>query len=435
MRPASMRHRKIFALIILLLVGLPSYAQPAASKKFVFTTKSKEAIKAVEQAVKMIESFQPAPEILPLAQKAVAADPDFAFAHYLVATFTPPPPPGTTPPQPANTPKAHMDKALELSKRASDGERRYLEAVALVRAQKPAEALPLLKQLVHDYPEERMVRMMLGQVLFNRGELDEARTNFERALALDNTTPRVHNLLGNYHLLQGHYAKAREMYQHALKRTLKGTAPFGPNFGLAYTYVYEGNIPEALKILTRFQDQYAQTSGAAEFPPVFIWNAIARLHLENGQPAEAIKFYERGYQTVPGSKLPAEEKMIWQGRLHHGRGRALAKLGKHEEAWKEAQLIKKMIDENPERGKQFMPSYHYIAGYLKLEGGDHATALEHLKQADQSDLFHKLLLARAYDRSGDTANAQKLYREIVESKQNSLERALSVPEAKKKLKG
>lgn len=433
MRLAPVRSLKIFA-VVLLLTGLPAYAQQSASKKFVFTTKSKEAREAAEQAVKMIESFQPPPAILPLAQKAVAADPDFAFAHYLLATFTPPPQPGATP-QPANTPKAHMDKALELSKRASDGERRYMEAVALVRAQKPAEALPLLKQLATDYPNERMVRMMLGQVQFNRGELEEARANFERALALDNSTPRVYNLLGNYHLLQGHYAKAREMYQHAVKRTVKGTAPFGPNFGLTYTYVYEGNIPEALKVLTRFQDQYSQTSGAAEFPPVFIWNAIARLHLENGQPAEAIKFYERGYQTVPGSKLPAEEKMIWQGRLHHGRGRALAKLGKHEEAWKEAELIKKMIDENPERGKQFMPSYHYIAGYLRLEAGDNAKALEHLKQADQTDLFHKLLLARAYDRSGDAGSAQKLYREIVESKQNNLERALAVPEARKKLKG
>ena len=433
MRLASMRRLKNLALV-LLLTGLPAYAQQPADKKFVFTTKSNEARAAAEQAVKMIESFQPAPEILPLAQKAVAADPDFAFAHYLLATFTPPPQPGASP-QPANTPKAHMDKAIELSKRASDGERRYVEAVALVRAQKPAEALPLLKQLSQDYPGERMVRMMLGQVLFNRGELEEARTHFERAVALDNSTPRVYNFLGNYHLLQGDYAKAREMYQHAVKRTVKGTAPFGPNFGLAYAYVYDGNIPEALKVLTRFQDQYSQTSGAAEFPPVFIWNAIARLHLENGQPAEALKFYERGYQTVPGSKLPAEEKLIWQGRLHHGRGRSLAKLGKHEEAWKEAELIKKMIDENPERGKQFMPSYHYIVGYLRLESGDHVKAIEHLKQADQTDPFHKLLLARAYDRSGDAANAQKLYREIVESKQNNLERALAVPEAKKKLKG
>jgi tetratricopeptide (TPR) repeat protein len=436
MRLAAKHSLKIFA-VIMLLTGLHAHAQQqqrTSGKKFVFTTKSNEAREAAAQAVKLIESFQTPQNVLPLAQKAVAADPNFAFAHYLVASSMPPPQPGASP-QAANTPKAHMDKALELSKGASDGERRYLEAVALVRAQKPAEALPLLKQLASDYPDERMVRMMLGQVLFNRGEIEEARANFERAVALDNSTPRAYNLLGNYHLLRGDYARARDMYRQSLKRTLKGTAPFGPNFGLTYTHVYEGNIPEALKVLTGFQELYTRTGGAAEFPAVFIWNAIARLHLENGQPAEAIKFYERGYQTVPGSKLPAEEKLIWLGRLHHGRGRALSKLGKHEEAWKEAEQIKKMIEENPERGKQFMTSYHYIAGYLRLEGGDYAKALEHLKQADQTDLFHKLLLARAYDRSGDAANAQKIYREIVESKQNNLERALAVPEAKKKLKG
>ena len=417
---------------LLLFTGLHAEAQ-TGGKKFVFTTKSKEAMSAAEQAVRMIESFQNAAAILPVAQKAVAADPDFAFGHFLVSTFTPPPQPGTTP-QPGNTPKAHMDKALELSKRASDGERRYIEAVALARAQKPAEALLLLKQLGLDYPGERIVRMMLGQVSFNSGNLDEARTNFETAIKLDDSTPRAYNFLGNYYLLKGDYAKAREMYGNALRRKVKGTAPFGPNYGLAYTYVYEGNIPEALKVLNRFQGEYSATSGAAEFPSVFVWNSIARLHLENGQPAEAIKAYESGFQTVPGSKLPPIEKLIWQGRLHHGRGRALAKLGKHEEAWKEAELIKKMIDDNPERGKGFMPSFHYIAGYLKLEGGDHAKAIEHLKQADQTDLFHKLLLARAYDKSGDAASAQKLYREIVDSKQINLERALTVPEAKKKLK-
>lgn len=412
---------------IMMFTGLHAFAQ-GQGKTIVFSTKSKEAREAAVQAIKMIESFQFGPEVLAVAQKAVAADPDFAFGHYLVATFTPPP-------QQGGNPKPHMDKALELAKRASDGERRYLEAIALVRAQKPAEALPILKQLAQDYPGERLVRMMLGQVLLNQGNLEEARPNFEKAIQIDNSTPRAYNFLGNYHLLKSDYAKAREMYRNALQKKMKGTAPFGPNYGLAYTYVYEGNIPEALKVLNSFQEEYSRTSGAAEFPPVFIWNSIARLLLENGQPEEAIKAYEKGYQTVPGSKLPPEEKMIWQGRLHHGRGRALAKLGKHEEAWKEAELIKKMIDENGERGKQFMPSFHYIAGYLKLEGGDYAKAIEHLKQADLTDLFHKLLLARAYDRSGDAVNAQKLYREIVESKQVSLERALTVPEAQKKLKG
>jgi tetratricopeptide (TPR) repeat protein len=110
-------------------------------------------------------------------------------------------------------------------------------------------------------------------------------------------------------------------------------------------------------------------------------------------------------------------------------------MGKHAEAWKEAETIKKMIEDGGEAGKQFWPAYHYIAGYLKLESGDYAKAIEHLKQADLNDPFHKLLLARAYEKTGDQANAQKLYKEIVSFNIINIERALSYPEAKKKIKG
>ena len=415
---------------LLLLTALPALAQ-GEGKKFVFTTKSKEAREAAERLVSMIETFQAGgPDSLALAQKAVAADPDFAFGHYLVATFTPPP--QGQPPQPG-APNPLMEKALELAKKASDGERRYIEAVAMVRSGKAAEAVPLLKQLAADYPGERMVRMMLGQATINQNP-EEGRAHFEAALKLDGSTPRVYNFLGNYHLLKGDYAKAREMYQAALSRKPKEVAAFGPGYGLAYTYIYEGNIPAALKALQQFQDEYVKSPNAAQFPPVFVWNSIARLQLENGQPEEAIKSYEKGYQTVPGSALPDDQKMIWLGRLHHGRGRSLAKMGKHAEAWKEAELIKKMIDEGGEQGKQFMTSYHYIAGYLKLEAGDYAQAIEHLKQSDLTDVFHKLLLARAYEKAGDAANSQKLYREVVDYRVINLERALAVPEARKKLK-
>ena len=109
-------------------------------------------------------------------------------------------------------------------------------------------------------------------------------------------------------------------------------------------------------------------------------------------------------------------------------------MGKRDEAWKEADVIKKMIEDGGKDGEQFWPSYHYVTGYLRLEAGDYAKAVEELKQTDLTDPFHKLLLARAYDKSGDSASAQKLYKEITEFNQLTLERALAYPEAKKKLK-
>jgi predicted Zn-dependent protease len=108
-------------------------------------------------------------------------------------------------------------------------------------------------------------------------------------------------------------------------------------------------------------------------------------------------------------------------------------MGKHEQAWTEAQKIKKMIDEGGEPAKQYVPAWHYLAGYLKLEGGDNKTAVEELKQANPDDPFHQLLLARAYEKSGEKAEAQKTYQEVVDSRQNGIERALAYPEAKGKI--
>jgi tetratricopeptide (TPR) repeat protein len=279
-----------------------------------------------------------------------------------------------------------------------------------------------------------MVQMLLGQVYTTAGKLPEAQAAFERAIQLDGSTPRVYTFLGNIALLRGDYKKAHELFKASLAKKAPNTAPFGPSYGNAYLYIYEGNIKEAIKTLEAYADEYVKTGQDKTFPPVFIYNSIARLHLEYGDANEALKYYDKGYATVPGSTIDDMQKKIWLGRMHHGKGRALAKLGKTEEAWKEAEMIKQMIEQGGDDGKQFWPSYHYIAGYLLLEAGKTDEALEHLKQQDLTDPFHKLLLARAYEKAGNTAEAQKLYKEITEFSQVTLERALAYPEAKKKLK-
>ena len=410
---------------VLLILTVSSFGSSRiSSKKIEFTTSSKEARDTVAQIVYRIETFQFGPDLNALAKKAIEADPNFAFGYYLV---------GTTSATPEDV-KKYSEKAIEVAKTASEGERRYIEAVLLTRAQKLDQALPIFVDLAKQYPEDRMVQMLIGQVCTGMNKLAEAKAAFEKAIQLDGSTPRVYTFLGNIELLRGDYGKAREDFNKSLAKQVKGSAPFGPNYGLAYAYIYEGNIKSALKTLETYQQDYEHSSQQQAFPAVFIWNSIARLHLEYGNPEDAIKAYEKGYSTVPSSSLDDMQKKIWLGRLHHGMGRSLSKMGKRDEAWKEAELIKKMIEDGGKDGEQFWPSYHYIAGYLKLEAGEYAEAIDHLKKCDLTDPFHKLLLARAYEKSGDQANAQKLYREITEFNQLTIERAIAYPEAKKKLK-
>ena len=108
-------------------------------------------------------------------------------------------------------------------------------------------------------------------------------------------------------------------------------------------------------------------------------------------------------------------------------------MGTTEEAWSEAQKLKQMIDDAGEQGKQYLPAWHYLAGYLKLEAGDYPAAVAELKQSNPDDPFHQLLLARAYEKTGERDEARKAYTRVVESRNNGLERALAYPEAKRKL--
>ena len=66
-----------------------------------------------------------------------------------------------------------------------------------------------LLDLAKEYPEDRMVQMLIGQVYTGLNKFPEAKAAFERAIQLDGSTPRVYTFLGNIELLKGDYAKAR----------------------------------------------------------------------------------------------------------------------------------------------------------------------------------------------------------------------------------
>jgi tetratricopeptide (TPR) repeat protein len=397
----------------------------ASSRRFEWTTKAAEAKERLLEVQQRIESFQFGPETIAVAQKVVAADPEFAMGVYYLSAVTPPP-----------ENEKHLQRAVALSKKASEGERRFIDAMVVARANQGAnfqDAIPALEKLALDYPGERLVQVILGQIYQGANQPDKAGAAFRRADEIGPPSPRVRAFLANEDLVGGDYEKARRTFQEVEKSLPKGSAPFAVRYGLAFSHLYQGQVDEALEALRTFLAEYRDSGAAQGFPEVFIWNSIARVNLENGRLDAAMKAYEKGYESVPGSSLPEDQKQVWRGRLQHGRCRVLARMGKHAEAWSEAQKVKKMIDDGGEAGKQYLPAWHYLAGYLKLEAGDLDAAIEELKQANAQDPFHQLLLARAYERKGARAEAQKAYRAVVDSRQSNIERALAYPEAKKKL--
>jgi tetratricopeptide (TPR) repeat protein len=400
-------------------------AEPATkAKRFEWTTQSAEAKQRLAELQQRIESFQFGPETIEVARKLVAADPQFAMGVYYLSAVTPPP-----------ENEQQLEKAVALAKKASEAERRFIDAMVIARANQGAnfqDAIPALEKLGADYPGERLVQVILGQIYQGSGKAEEAKAAFQRADEIGPPSPRVRAFLANEDLVRGDYEKARHVFQDVEKSLPKGSAPFAVRYGLAFSYLYEGQVDRAIDALQTYLAEYKASGAAQGFPEVFIWNSIARINLENGRLEEAMKAYQKGFESVPGSSLPDDQKRVWEGRLLHGRCRVLAKMGKHEEAWAEAQKVKKMIDEGGEAARQYVPAWHYLAGYLKLEAGDAAAAVAELTQIEQRDPFQELLLARAYEKSGKGDEARKAYRAVVDSKQNGIERALAYPEARKK---
>lgn len=404
--------------LAMLLLAAPGFAQ----KKLTLTTHSPAAKENFVQAIRALESFQ-FQEFTGFAQKTVAADSNFAMAHMLMAA--------TVGPQQR---QKHIDKFVALAPAASQGEQVYLQGMAHFYKNEDDKALASFQQLSKMLPDERMVYMMLGNVQRRKGDYAGAIASFEAANKIDASLPRATSFIGDCYLLQEKYEQARAHYKQVVSKVDPDASPFGPFFGQIWADLYEGKPDPALKTLDEYLDRYNRNGAAQGFPPVWIWNHKGRINLEFGRAAEALRCYETGYKSVPpspASAIDSVEKIVWLGRMHHGRARALAKMGKHDEAWKIVEEVKKMIEGGGKEGEQYWPAYHYLAGYVKLESGDYKAAIEHLKQSDLNDPFHKLLLARAYLKTGDKAQAVKLSEEITKFNTNNIERALSYPQAKK----
>jgi tetratricopeptide (TPR) repeat protein len=400
-------------------LALASAAAGAESAKTLeWSTKSEAARKQLAEVRRLVEVFG-APQAQ--AEKLVAADPEWCMGEYYLSAVA------------TSDNQKHLDRSVELAKKGTVAEWRLIDAMVIARSPKFADAVEPLTKLAADYPGERMIQMLLGQIYAAAGKNPESEAAFEKAKALDATTPRVHAFLANQLIMKGDYAGALTAFDKALKMMPPGGAAGPIRYGEAFAYLYEGKVDEALARLQRFVDEYKNAGAPFGLPEVFIWNSIARINLENGRYAEAMKAYEKGYESVPGSGLEETQKKIWLGRFEHGRARTLARMGRMDEAWTEAQKVRKAIDEGGDQAKQFEPAWNYLAGYLKLEAGDPKAAVEYLTRSNPQDPFHRLLLARAYERLGDTANAKKTYQEVVDSTTNNLERALAYPEARKKL--
>jgi predicted Zn-dependent protease len=127
------------------------------------------------------------------------------------------------------------------------------------------------------------------------------------------------------------------------------------------------------------------------------------------------------------------DKNLWAFRWAHAQARIAARRGQRDEAQKQVAAAKGALEKanNPDQA-QFFP---YLTGYVAFYIGDYKTAIADLGKASQEDPFILMLLAQAYEKTGDAVRAKDYYAKVMANNGHGPTNAFARPVARKKLAG
>ncbi|MBZ5629497.1 MAG: tetratricopeptide repeat protein [Acidobacteriia bacterium] len=265
--------------------------------------------------------------------------------------------------------------------------------------------------------------------LNSEGHQDQALALYTQVLQADPNSYDAHlgagivlDLDGKYDEARRHFAKAIDLAPPEKKSQAQRN--------MAFSYAFEGKAADAARYEKPLYDEYMAKPNY--FSAGEIANELARIYLESGDLDNARQWYKKGHAA--GLKQPDIKPAgvdLWNFRWEHAQARIAARRGKRTEAEKHVAAAKAVLDKgtNPEQ----TPFYPYLEGYVAYYLGDYKSAIASLLKGDQRDPFILVLLAQAYEKSGDKTQAVDYYRKVMAVNNHNPTNAFARPIAKKKL--
>ena len=248
------------------VLALGAAADPGDGKIPV-TTKSEAARKEFQQGRTLADNLRLTDAIAHF-DKALALDPGFATAELARANVAPT----------AKDFRDHLDKAIALSGRASEGERLTILAAEAGAVGNAAKSKECLEKNVALFPNDERARFALGA--FYAGQQDNARAIevFKAAIAIAPGFPPVYNSLGYAYKTVANYPEAEKAFKKYAE-----LIPSDPNPYDSYA--------ELLMKMGRFEESITQYRKALALDPHFIsatiGSAIDALYLGKPEVATA----------------------------------------------------------------------------------------------------------------------------------------------------
>jgi tetratricopeptide (TPR) repeat protein len=392
--------------------------------------------------------------------KAISLDPNFALAELNRANVSP-------------TGKeffAHLNKAVTLSDKASNGEKLLIlatEAGANANVPKQKEHL---EQLVAAYPNDERARFNLGGYYFGQQDYPKAIEHYKKATELAPNYSPAYNILGYAYRQNDDYANAEIAFKKYLELIPNDPNPYDsyaelllkmgkfddsitqyrkalaidPNFvnayqGIAAALMYNGKPDEAAAELQKLTDK--SRSDGERRTALF---AMTVLDIDGGKMDKALEDVDKQYAL--GEKTNDVPGMAGDLQL---RGNILAEMGKYDEAKVAFDRALKMtqdsnlsqeIKDNAKLFNHFnlavvaigkkdlttakaeaeefrkgteaaknpvqIKQAHELAGRIALEEKDYPKAVSELLQANQQNPYDLYRLCLAYQGLGDKDKAK-----------------------------
>jgi tetratricopeptide (TPR) repeat protein len=290
---------------------------------------------------------------------------------------------------------------------------------------KPAPAPPASQSKADDATQ--LVKQ--GEALARDGKPDEAVALYQRAVEIDPDLYQAQLFLGVALDLQANYDEARKHLAKAVDLAPAEQA-VQPLRVMAVSYAFQCNTDKAAEYERRAFDlqfkwnKLTDAAGTAD--------ELARIYLECGDYDNAFQWYQTGHLTaLKAPDIKPAEKDLWEFRWEAALARIAARKGQADKARQHLAAAKAILDknDNPDQ-KRFYP---YLEGYVALYAGDYKGAIADLQNADHKDVFVLNLLAQAYEKSGDKAQAIEYYKNVLAVNAHNPTTAFARPLAKKKL--
>ncbi len=265
--------------------------------------------------------------------------------------------------------------------------------------------------------------------LNNEGQQDQALALLNQALKANPDSYEANLGAGAVLDLDGKYEEARQHLAKAIAVAPPESKPQAMR-NMAFSYAFEGKAADAAKYEQPLYDE--DIAGKKFFAAGEVANELARIYLESGDLDNSHKWYAMGHEAgLKEADIKPATVDLWNFRWEHAQARIAARSGRRAEAQKHVAAAKAILDKgtNPDQA-QFFP---YLEGYVAYYLGDYKAAIADLQKGNQKDPFILVLLAQAFEKSGDKTQAADYYKKVLTINSHNPTNAFARPIAKKKL--